>query len=814
MLEEINRERYLSHVEKDEQGNIIWAKLLHEHLEEVGRMAKSYISRLPNEYKQELAEAARLAGVCHDFGKYTTYFQDYLIKDVEQGNRHHHGFISAIFAAYCMEKQLTSFSMPFSKYLPLLVYIAVLHHHGPLEDASNTLVPSRRLKSKNFSQVDPGLRNRLLVVRDQIEDLLANVSAIEGEYEALLPSGFCLKDFAATWLDVLAKLHLLYHDFVEENISIRFQLSYFCYLLYSALIDSDKYDAAEIKELERLSIPADLVDRYCASRFPFPRNEMERIRREIYQKVTGKIATVSLEQHVFTLTAPTGTGKTLTSFSAALKLRERIENEKHKRYSPRIVYALPFTSVIDQNHREIEKVLQCLPDYKEQQNRYLIKHHHLADLRYLYNGQKELPNRGLLRIESWEAEIIVTTFIQLFYSVVGYQNSFLKKFHNLVGSIILLDEVQNIPVEYWPLVRQALLLMAEVLDCYIILLTATKPLIFTKEEAEELLDGHEAYFKDSGLNRVVVYPSVVPMSIDDFCDHFINSIHDPDKSYLIVMNTIKSSIIVYQRLKQALVNVPIFYLSTNVVPRERAYRIKLIRRALRRKEKIIVVSTQVVEAGVDIDLDTVLRDLGPIDSIVQVAGRCNRHMNKNKGEVYVFRIVEKEREYASMVYGKIHCQYARMLLQDKEVIEEKDFYEMIHSFFERVYHAESMDKSKLILNALARLEFTTLKEFQLIEDGPLYVDVFVEINGKAKRIFQEYISKVIMEKDPKRKRDNQLLYKKQFNKYIISVPWHLAKGLQTDYLEWGFLYLPLEGLDLYYNRETGFARLDPGTIIF
>ena len=97
-------------------------------------------------------------------------------------------------------------------------------------------------------------------------DLLANVS-VEGEYEALLPSGFCLKDFAATWLDVLAKLHLLYHDFVEENISIRFQLSYFCYLLYSALIDSDKYDAAEIKELERLSIPADLVDRYCASRF-------------------------------------------------------------------------------------------------------------------------------------------------------------------------------------------------------------------------------------------------------------------------------------------------------------------------------------------------------------------------------------------------------------------------------------------------------------------------------------------------------------------------------------------------------------------
>lgn len=806
----MGKKSYFSHVEKDQYGKVIWTKLLREHLYEVGNTAKHYIIRLPIDHREELAEAVQLAGFCHDFGKYTTYFQDYLLEDSTQGNRHHHGFISAIFAAWCMERRLNSFSMPFKKYLPLLIYIAVLHHHGPLEDVSKTLIPTRKLRSKNFSQVSSGLRNRLLVVQDQIADLLQNIAEIEMEYHPLLSIELRLRDFADGWRNVLSDLLFLYYDYLEEDYSTCLELSYYCYLIYSALIDADKNDAAEVEELERLLIPADLVDRYSASRFPFPRNEMDKMRKEIYQKVTNKIMEVPLERRLYTLTAPTGTGKTLTSFSAALKLRRRIE--EHNGYSPRIIYALPFTSVIDQNHKEIEKVLQCLPDYGEQQNRYLLKHHHLADLRYLYNGQEEKSTRGLLRIESWDAEVIVTTFIQLFYSVIGYQNSFLKKFHNLSGSIILLDEVQNIDVEYWPLIRQALLLLAEVMGCYIILLTATKPLIFEEGETTELLEDHDQYFKK--LNRVTVYPNLTPMTVEDFCTYFIENIHETSKSYLIVMNTIKSSIMVYKRLKDYFHGDCVVYLSTNIVPRERTYRIKLIRRYLRKKRKVIVVSTQVVEAGVDIDLHTVIRDIGPIDSIVQVAGRCNRHMIKGKGEVHIFRIVDKSRECAGMVYGKVHSQYARELLEDKKIIEEKDFYDMIHTFFRNVRGAKNVDKSNKLLNALANLEFSSLEDFQLIEDNPCYIDVFVEINEKAKRIFQEYVSRVIMEKDPKVRRYNQLLYKRQFNKYIISVPLQLATGLNREYIEWGFLHLPLEGLYLYYNRETGFVRLDPGTITF
>lgn len=119
-----------------------------------------------------------------------------------------------------------------------------------------------------------------------------------------------------------------------------------------------------------------------------------------------------------------------------------------------------------------------------------------------------------------------------------------------------------------------------------------------------------------------------------------------------------------------------------------------------------------------------------------------------------------------------------------------------------------------MLQALAKLEFNNLERFELIKDNSYYIDVFVEINQKAQHVFAEYVSRVIMEKNQETRRHNQLLYKRKFNSYIISIPLELARGLNRDYIEWGFLYLPLEGLELYYNKETGFLRLDPGTIIF
>src|SRR5690606_37693691 len=148
-------------------------------------------------------------------------------------------------------------------------------------------------------------------------------------------------------------------------------------------------------------------------------------------------------------------------------------------------YALPFTSVIDQNEAVIQKLLKQLPDYAKNQHRYLIKHHHLTNIEYVKENE-ELPlSQSLLLTESWESEIIVTTFIQLFYTLIGYENRMLKRFHQIAGSIVILDEIQNIPVEYWPLLKLVLSKMAELFSCTFILLTATQPHIFEKGETVE-----------------------------------------------------------------------------------------------------------------------------------------------------------------------------------------------------------------------------------------------------------------------------------------------------------------------------------------
>ena len=148
-----------------------------------------------------------------------------------------------------------------------------------------------------------------------------------------------------------------------------------------------------------------------------------------------------------------------------MKLRERIRREKN--YIPRIIYCLPFVNIIEQNYDVFSKVLSLISDFKRNLSSYLLKHHHLADLEYKYGNELKPLDESLLLIEAWESEIIVTTFVQLMHTIVGFKNSFLKKFHNVVGSIIILDEVQSIPVEYWKLTRNVLDYLTKILGCYV-----------------------------------------------------------------------------------------------------------------------------------------------------------------------------------------------------------------------------------------------------------------------------------------------------------------------------------------------------------
>jgi len=815
---------YYSHaVEKD--GRREGSKLLKDHLQEVGKAIQGLMIQASVHSCRLIPEIGYFLGIAHDFGKYTNFFQDYLLSKVEgPSSKHYHGFISAIFAAYLMDKFLKNTGNN-NKYLPLLAYFVVLHHHGDLNAIELDIVHAGYLKGKGFPLVSEPWRSKLKTLQYQLEDIYRNVAVIEGEYSQLLEHHLIkdirIEDFLTSWHDVLSSLDKLRYQLIEkENEEAKLSSFISTLFLFSLLIDADKKEAADVIGIKRKEIPGDLVDRYRLAS-PDINTEttigIDGIRNKIYTNVSKKASDVKLSNHFFTLTAPTGTGKTLASLSFALKFRERIENEK--RYTPRIIYSLPFTSIIDQNYEVIQDVLRHLPNFIQDENTYLIKHHHLADLKYKTEDEERPINESLLLVESWESEMIVTTFIQLLHSIIGFKNKFLKKFHNIAGSIILLDEVQNIPIEYWPLVNNMFKLLAEQFGCYIILLTATRPLIFDENEAVLLLDHSEEYFKQ--LDRVTLIPEKKALHLDEFFQKF-TKLYDKSNSYLIVLNTIKSSIAFYKMLKEdgifkELINKRhLFYLSTNIIPRVRAERLRMIRGLLKQGEKIVVVSTQVVEAGVDIDLDVVIRDIGPIDSIIQVAGRCNRGMGDVKGKVYVYNLEDDRCSYAKYVYGSTHYVVSRDLLGSSS-LEEPQFLDLINRYFSLMVQKKNQDDSMHIWKAIKNFVFhhpnmKSISDFKLINEKNGYVDVFVEIDKKAKSLLANYVKRVVKEKDFRKRQDNYLLLRKEFKSYIISIPKQVSVGLES--INGELLSLPYEQMKVYYEDDTGFKRIEDGSIFF
>ena len=379
-----------------------------------------------------------------------------------------------------------------------------------------------------------------------------------------------------------------------------------------------------------------------------------------------------MTQKLFTITAPTGSGKTLAGLAAAFTLRENLSTSEED--GPRIIYALPFTSIIDQTFNTIQEVLNA--NRKAQSDpipsSMLLKHHYLTAATYRqteHNDSESLSlDQALLLIESWQSEIIVTTFVQLLHTLVGCENRMLKKFHRLQNAILILDEVQNIPVEHWPLVEKMLTETCEHLNTRVLMMTATRPEWFREGATLELAGSQQKIRQRfSALDRISIKVEPKPITVEELAEKFEQH-YSSKQSYLVIMNTIKSSIGLYCQLKKKLAhNAPLYYLSTNITPLERACRLKQIRTLLENKEKPILISTQVVEAGVDLDFDEVWRDLGPVDAVIQAAGRCNRHSAHKRSLVRLWHLVNRTEKSETLkqqyVYGKIHTYTAKKHLR-------------------------------------------------------------------------------------------------------------------------------------------------------
>lgn len=812
--------------------------LLGAHLAHVAAGAAERLADLPD--GGELGNAALLAGLAHDFGKYTGFFQRYL-RTGQGGPEKQHAFLSGLWAAYLAA------DAGLEPTRQLALFLAVIRHHQGLADPERYLVAPRKLAGE-WGELKEETALRLRRVEVQVADLRGSAPAVARSLAAaaryatrlLAARGLAapewlardwkasLHDFLGGWRTTYGNLYRVWRGFrrrSEGDLAPYFEVL----SLFSALIDADKIHAARVAGTVRPALPADAVDRFRTARFGPPRNTMDALRDDLYREVVRRVDRTPLTQRLFTVTAPTGTGKTLAGLAAAFRLRARLAAAG--RAAPRIIYALPFTSIVDQTFAVGEEVLRTvLPTAGGVPSTWLLKHHHLVEPVYREPGREDEErslDESLLLIESWQSEIVITTFVQLLHTLIGHENRMLKKFHRLGGAILILDEVQNIPVEYWPLVTATLRQAAERLDMRLILMTATRPEWFAPGESLELAGEAEIVRRRfEALNRVTVTADASPLTVAQAADAFLNY-YQGRNSYLVVLNTIKSSIAFYQALRQAWDGrgPSLYYLSTNIVPAERERRLRAIRERLARGEKPVVVSTQVVEAGVDLDFDEVWRDLGPVDAVVQVAGRCNRHGRAERGTVRLLHLVDDEgsagKSLASYVYGSIHTTTARRLFAERPVLAEPEFFDTVADYFRFVRERKSAAVSEGLLRAMAWLRFDrdrdeealAVSDFALIRELPRYVDVFVCVDAAAEAVWERYRGEVAGERDPRRRAAAFTGLKRDFRRYLLSVPGKLILHRLTG--ESCPLYVPGYLLDEFYDTETGFKRvLDEGVLIY
>jgi len=694
--------------------------------------------------------------------------------------------------------------------------LIVKRHHGNLDDAYNETLCSdndediigRQIDKMNFDELNT-LYNKIYSDKIEISDLKIYYKTVISE----IKSG-------------LKGQRKLIGNLNEENTLFYY---FTTLLLYSILLDADKTDAANLEIVKRKDVSSDIVDGYKEKKFITSEKQNESkskindIREKIYKEVISRVNELDLdEDKIMSLNVPTGTGKTLTSLSFALKLKERIKKEKG--FSPRVIYSLPFLSIIDQNSDVFNEVLG------NPTTDILLKHHHLSDITYTSGDEFEDmetekdPGKSLLLVEGWNSEIIVTTFMQFFYSFIANRNRAIRKFHNITNSIVILDEVQAIPHKYWLLLKETMKFFADHFNTYFVFVTATQPLIFNEKENEitPLIRNKDDYFEI--FDRVDLIPKLEPMNIEAFKGELKEDIlQNPNKDFLIVMNTIKSSKEIYNFIKEEVRDngdSKIYYLSTNIIPKKRLKRIKGIKE--KTKERKIIVSTQLIEAGVDIDVDVVYRDFAPLDSINQVAGRCNRNFAEEKGIVKVVILSEEKNnmEYYKYIYGSFITEKTQKVFKEFEKnegtsreysIAEPKFLELNNSYFEKVKEGMSNDESNSILDHVKRLEFAELSKFELIGKTHQKADVFVELDRKASEILKKYRG-ILNNDELKRieKKNKFLEIKKDFYDYVISVS---VSERDTELVPGEMNYIERGDLKDCYDKETGFKEFKKSTMM-
>ncbi|MDR2656604.1 MAG: CRISPR-associated helicase Cas3' [Oscillospiraceae bacterium] len=624
---------------------------LSDHLENTAALAAAFAEPFG------MSDWAKLCGLLHDAGKYTEAFQKRLLGERRRVDHSTEGGRIA----------LKKYGSPMGK---LLAY-TILGHHGHLPDAGS-------------EQGEGSLIKRLKDHPEPTSEFLT---------EHALPTAPAFPRF--------------------NKVNMGFQVAFFARMLYSCLVDADSLDTERFTNVEKARLrPAATREaeraslQYCAEALKMKLADVTRnapvtwVNKQRASVLNACLAASALEPGLFSLTVPTGGGKTLASMTFAL---EHALGHHHRR----VIYVAPFTSIIEQTAKVYRDVFG---------EAYVLEHHSAIDIPEDADRDDEPETSRVRRLitENWASPIVVTTAVQFFESLFASRKWRCRKLHNIAGSVIILDEAQTLPDELLLATLAALETLCNHYGCTALLCTATQPALDAYWTANckprEIIQNRDELY--TALKRTTVH-MLGKLAVEDAAARLRQH-----PRALCIVSTRKRARELYQLLKD---QPNVYHLSARMCAAHRTAVLEKIRAHLRAKEPCLVISTQLIEAGVDVDFAVVYRELGGIDAIAQAAGRCNREGRMEQpGEVFVYRPAE------GLPRGFI-SQSAAIADSVLKQFDDPLSLDAVRSYSEKRFMVRGMDMldNKKILKMLNSEEVTryvnipfdeVAKEYQLIEE--------------------------------------------------------------------------------------------------
>ncbi|MGB8213616.1 MAG: CRISPR-associated helicase Cas3' [Anaerolineales bacterium] len=629
---------------------------LWDHLSNVSKLAGQFASKVG------LKETGEILGLLHDLGKASQEFQNYIQSATGLIDPDSDNYVNAIAKKGKVDHSSAGAQVIYNqlwkkgheeRLVAQVLSLAIASHHSGLIDC---LLPSgednftRRMeKAEENTHTDEAFFNLGEQEKLTINRLLADEKLVK---------------------QLIEKFKLLKEDKDSQDTSL-FKCGLLIRFLLSCLLDADRLDTADFETPHNVRIRnygqyhpwETLIQRLDNKLGEFEnkreKNDVDELRGQVSQACFDFAAK---PKGIYQLTVPTGGGKTLAS------LRFGLNHAAHHKMD-RVFYIIPYTSIIDQNAEEVRKILEDKDASGKYLDRVVLEHH--SNL----TPEEETYRQNLLA-QDWDAPVVFITQVQFLEALFGSCTRSARRMHQLANSVIILDEVQTIPINCVHLLNVALRFLVHSCGATVVLCTATQPPLdkidatyraLTIHSDQRIIPNERELFEK--LKRVEVFDERSDAGWDDeeVADLAERQLQEKG-SVLIVVNTKKSARALYESIARMKI-ADVYHLSTNMCPAHRLKVLEEVKDKLKKQEPVICVSTQLIEAGVDIDFGSVIRYLAGLDSITQSAGRCNRHgrqKDQNGGSTlgHVFIVNPKDENISKLKDIKIGAEKTQRLLSE------------------------------------------------------------------------------------------------------------------------------------------------------